>query len=284
MILSKETQKDCVCSHKADKQTILLKKKRAGDTGTSLLTSHLIVFVLEGAVKYTIAGSTVTVHRDEFFFLPSSTNVVWEALEETTVLMFRLNDLIGKISECHTFRFQRLSGNPPENRGIYLLRANEQMRGFMGDVEATERDGLRCGNYALHLVAILLARIQFYYPQEEYMRFYSTVASPDVRFSDMVYERWMECRTVCELAGALNMTVRRFTQHFHKAFGESPGSWLKKRRKENVYRDICSSHLALCEIAIKHGVSLTNLVRYCRTNYGDTPSRIRASLVNSKIA
>lgn len=278
----------CICSRAADKQNILLKITPAGNSGQTLLTSHFIIVVIEGRARYKIMGATVVVEPGELIFLPASTTMCWEALEDCTVLMFRLNDLIGKIPECRTFRFHRQGSDAALDhdfgKGIHPLRVNHRMKPFIDDVVAMEREGLRCDNYATHVVAILLARIQFFYPPEEYLRFYATVASCDVVFSDTVYDRWRECRTVAELAGALNTTVRRFTSHFHRAFGESPGTWLKERRREQIYRDICSSSMPLGEIAIKNGVSLTNLVRYSRTNFGDTPSRIRASLTRAMSA
>lgn len=274
----------CVCSSALSKQTILLRRKNDGDTGTAFLTSHFIVFVARGAARYTIGGERVTVDKDRFFFLPQSANVVWEAVGDTTVLMFRIDDLVGKLPECPSFRFQRLAGELPVEKGFHLLTADERFRPFLEDVTATLQEGFACANYARHLVAVLLARIQFHYTPEEYLRFYSSVASPDVLFSDTVYKRWMDCRTVRQLACELNMTVRRFTPQFHRAFGESPGTWLKKRHREYVYRDICNSTMPLQEIAIKHGVSLTNFVRYCRQNYGSTPKRIRASLMYDKTA
>jgi hypothetical protein len=217
MLQHADMHKGCLCYQKENKQTISLRKFHRGETAQSLLTSHHIIFVLDGAVTCTITGSpdaTVVVRSDEFIFLPVSTNMVWEALEDTTVLLVRLDRMVGKLPECGTFRFQRLSGNlkvcQVENPGVYPLQMNERVRYFIRGVVATERDGLKCGNYAGHLVAQLLTLIQVYYPPEEYMRFYSTVASPDVAFTDRVYEKWMACRSVGELANAFGMNQDEF--------------------------------------------------------------------------
>ncbi|MDR2936301.1 MAG: helix-turn-helix domain-containing protein [Rikenellaceae bacterium] len=231
-------------------------------------------------------STTVVVRSGEFVFLPISTNILWEALEGTTVLTFRLSDYVDKLPECRTFRLQRLSGNISAGdieKSIYPLQMNARIRHFIDGVVQTERDGLKCNNFAKHLAAMLLAMIQVYYPQEEYMYFYSTVASSDVTFTDQVLGRWMECRTVNKLSGALHMTERQFTQNFQRVFGENPGPWLQERRKECIYNDICSSRMPLGEIAITHGFSLTNFIRYCRMNFGETPGAMRKGMVVDKI-
>jgi len=287
-----DIHRNCLCHQQADRQTISQMRLNAAQTGAVRLTSHHIVFVLGGAMRYTIADAadtTVVVRSNEFIFMPASTNMRWEALEEDSwVLLFRLNDLISSLPECHTFQFQRQSctlnseAMPPKE--IYPLTINARIRSYIDDVLTTEADGLKCGNYARHLVAILLTRIQVYYPQQEYMRFYSTVASIDAVFTDRVYEKWMECDSVRAMADTFSMTQRQFTKRFRKVFGEPPVSWMNERKKEHIYHDICSNHMPLSEVAVKHGFSLTNLVRYCRVNFGATPGAIRKNLADNKAA
>lgn len=287
MLQHADIHKECLCYQKGSKQTISIQKVKRGDTGSSLLTSHHIIFVIRGTAKYTIKGLpdvSNIIRLEEFVFMPVSTYMLWEALDDTVVLLFRVSHLVGNLPECRTFRFQRLSGNLDaghiqiKNRGVYPLKMNKRIRYFIKDILATELDGLKCDNYAKHLCAILLIRIQVYYPQKEYMRFYSTVTSSDVVFFDVVHEKWMGCRSVGELANLFDMNTKRFALQFSRVFGENPGLWLKKRRMEYIYRDICSSHKSLGQIAKDHGFLLTNFVRYCRMNFNNTPDSIRKNL------
>lgn len=283
-----EIHEGCVCFQRGEKQIITLRQLARGEKEQRHLTSHSMIFVLEGSVRYSVVGicnANVDLRAGEFIFLPVSTIATREALDDATVLLVRTGNMIGKIPECRTFRFQRLSEGVSfdqvegmDNKSIHPLEMNERVRHLVEGVVATERDGLKCANYAKHVVAQLLALIQVYYTREEYMRFYSTVASSDVVFTDTIYEKWKECRSVGELALALGMPEAKFNMRFRKIFNENPGQWLKERRDEWVYRDICSSDKTLDRIAYEHRCTKANLIRRCRETFGETPGQIRKGL------
>jgi AraC-like DNA-binding protein len=277
-----EVHTSCICYQKDDRQTIRQFVVERGLTESVVMTSHLIVFVLEGAARFSLHNTDtyITLTRGEFFFLTAGTGIDCEAAESGKILLVRLENVYGKIPECHTFRFQRNNDAPaPPETGIYPLRANERIEYFLEGLVATERDGLKCSSYAQLMVGQLLFLIQVYYTQEEYTRFYSAMMTPEVAFSDFVYGNWRKYMTVGQFAEALCMTSQQFNARFQKTFGEAPGSWLKKHKADSVYHEICSSHISLKNIALEYGFnSMANFTRYCRMNFGSPPSGIRKRL------
>jgi len=139
----------------------------------------------------------------------------------------------------------------------------------------TERDGLKCVNYANILVAQLLVLIHAYYDQTSYTRFFSAMLSCDAMFSNFVYDNWKRLQKACRMAEELQMTERQFTELFRDTFGDTPGAWLRQRKSGSIYQDLCSSVLTLKDIASDYGFSMPNFVRYCRDNYGRSPGAIR---------
>jgi AraC-like DNA-binding protein len=278
-----EVHTSCVCYQKGDARTIRQFAVERGFTETVVMNSHLIVFILEGAARISRheKDTAVTLTRGEFIFLTAGTGIDCEAEEACKILLVRVDNVFGKIPECHTFRFRRSNGaqESPQEKGIHPLQANERIRHFLEGLAATEGDGLKCSSYAQLIVGQLLFLIQVYYTQEEYTHFYSAILGPEVALSDFVYENWRTHTTVAQLAEALCMTVQQFNARFQKTFGESPGSWLKKRKADSVYHDVCSSHKTLKGIAIEYGFgSRANFTRYCRTNFGSPPGVIRERL------
>jgi AraC-like DNA-binding protein/quercetin dioxygenase-like cupin family protein len=272
----------CICYQNGKKQTIKIQKINKGEICLLHLKTHKIVFVLEGCVHIStqIDGDTIMLGADELVFLPVGTKMEYEAVEPGVMLIIQLDNLAGNIPECNTFRFQRDTDaiDYESVRGLHILKANERVRHLLRGVVATEQDGLKCGIYANLIVGQLLFLIQVYSTQEEYSRFYSIMLTPDVAFSDFIYKKWKELPTVNELADAMNMNVKGFTRHFRKVFSEAPGTWLKRRRSEAVYYDLCSSHKTLKSVAMDYGFSMPNFIRYCRMNYGSTPGAIRNRL------
>jgi AraC-like DNA-binding protein len=82
------------------------------------------------------------------------------------------------------------------------------------------------------------------------------------------------------MSAALNMSPQQFTARFRRVFGETPGSWIKGHKMRDIYLDICSSVKTLKEIAYEYNFPMSNLIRYCRMNYGRSPGAIRSQLVN----
>ncbi len=134
-------------------------------------------------------------------------------------------------------------------------------------------------SYARLLVSQLLFLIQVYYPQDEYTRFYSAIFNLDVQFSNFVYRNWKKYPSATELAMANSMTPQQFTERFRKVFGETPGSWIRKRKMSEIYHDICNSRKTLKSIAFEYNLSMPNFIRYCRMNFGQTPGSIRSQLL-----
>jgi AraC-like DNA-binding protein len=238
--------------------------------------------MMEGSVRFWVWGlaDNVTISTGEFIFLPIGSQVDCEVTRSGAMLVFGLDKMVENVPECHTFRFKRDSDPSlgQVSAGIHPLVANDRIRNFMSMVQATERDGLKCITYAQLLISQLIFLIQVYYPQEEYTRFYSAIFSLDVEFSEFVYKNWKKYPNVTELSSAFNMTTQQFAARFRKVFGETPGSWIQEHKKRDIYLDICSSVKTLKEIAYEYNFPMSNLIRYCRMNFGQSPGAIRTML------
>lgn len=238
-------------------------------------------------MHYSITGAEdydVCVSPGRFIFLPVGTNLVYEALQDSTLLTIKIEELVGKLPECPTFRFQRTDDERDvhmDNK-IHPLVINDRIELFVQSLIVSESDGLRCRCYGQLMAGQLMFLIQAYYPRQEYMQFYATVASSDVEFSDFVLKHWTDHMSVNELSEALSMTTQQFSMHFRRVFGESPGVWLQRRKSDRIYHDICSSHRSLKSIATEYGFSMANFIRYCRLNYGATPGTIRTQLARGE--
>jgi len=272
----------CYQSNKNPEQIIRQRAFAAGKRGTIHSNMHNVVFVQRGAIRISThyAHEGVTVGAGELFFLPLGAKFVYEAMEDGALLILSFDKAAQDIPECHTFRFQRdnehlTAGSAPE---IYPLRANARIIDFFVFTLATLHDGLRCSNYARLQVTQLMVLIQVYYTQAEYTRFYSAILSGDVAFSDFIYRNCKELNTARRLAEGLHMTEHQFMERFRKTFGVTPGSWLQQRKRGNIYQELCSSTNTLKDIAFRHGFSMPNFVRYCRSNYGQSPGAIRRGL------
>jgi AraC-like DNA-binding protein len=272
----------CPCYQQNSEQTIRQVLFVSGETGSVGISAHSIIYILYGSISISVAGMAegVVMNRDEMAFLPIGTRSSFEAFESGSFMVFGLDKAIKNVPECHTFRRSRNVGHDPEREpaGLYKMEGNDRIREFVHMVLGTEQDGLKCISYAQLLVSQLIVLIQVYYPQDMYTRFYSTILSSDVEFSDFVHSNWRQYPVAAELSEAIKMTPQQFSARFRKVFGETPGMWIKRRRMRDIYHDICGSHKTLKEIAMDYDFSMPNFIRYCRPNFGRSPGAIREQL------
>lgn len=278
-----DVHRACVCYQRDAAANTIVKHELSPREELSLsLSAHCIIFVLGGSVRL-FAGNMASdrvLRHDNFVFLPVSTKVRFTALgRNVSLLMVKLDDVAGNIPECDTFRLQRDA--KPEAQGnseIYPLKANERIRHFLDGAMQTTDDGLLCKSYMRLLVGQLLFMVQVYYTQDEYSRFYATLLSPDVQFSDFVLKHWRKYPAVTDLADALSITPQQLVSRFRGVFGTTPKVWFLSRRTEDVYYDICSSYKSLKTIAQEYGLSMPNFIRFCRSRFGESPGAIRKRL------
>ncbi len=252
-------------------------------THTVSLFAQEIVFLIEGHVRLTLENADMVrdLNVDEFVLLPVGENVLYEALEDSTLLIFRMTD---EVPECHVFNIAKMSDKCTEDRynGIYALTVDKRMRSFLHNFLDTFTDGLKCSQYVQMQISSMLFLIHAYYPLEECIKFFSLILSPDVGFSEFVRLNHMKYRTVTKLASAMDMTTQQFANQFRRVFGMTPINWLRREQAKHVYRDICRSNLSLKEIALKYDFSAqANFTRFCHTFFGASPGDIRLSLKDS---
>jgi AraC-like DNA-binding protein len=160
--------------------------------------------------------------------------------------------------------------------GVYALSANERVLEFIAIVENTLKDGLRCSIYSKMETGILLFMIHAYYPLEECRNFFSSILSPDIKFSEFIKTNYPKYRTVTELANVACMTTQQFSKRFKKVFNASPNKWIQREKAQSIYYDICQSNKPLKEIAMDNDFSMmSNFIRFCRMNFGESPGEMR---------
>jgi AraC-like DNA-binding protein len=191
--------------------------------------------------------------------------------------------MTGPVPECHVFRVEKIDSplDPDDyDTGLFTLRAGERMRYDIIGLVAKLGDGFRCRNYLQMAVSSLLYTLHAYHSRREVIRFFASVLSPDMQFSEFVRLNWEHYQNIDEMARALGMRRSQFSARFRSVFGTTPREWMQRQKAQAIYRDICSSGKPLKEIAINFGFTdRSNFHRYCVANYGTGPGEIRRNLM-----
>ncbi len=272
-----EVHQNCFC-YDSKNSVAKLSKFGQNETGSADLHQQEIFFVIKGRISIsTILQRELILEEGDFIFLPSGTIMEYHALEECVTLSMRIQE---DVPECHIFQVSKIAERLEDQyEGIYVLKANERMQTFLSGILETYTDGLRCRHYLHMEVSRMLFLLHAYYSQDDCLKFFSQILSPDVKFSEFVRANWMKYSTVKELADGIYMTTQQFSNRFRKIFGTTPYEWMTRQKSQKIYQDICRCDMPLKEIALKYDFSSqANFFHFCKRAFGNTPGQIRKSL------
>jgi AraC-like DNA-binding protein len=205
--------------------------------------------------------------------------MICEASKNTVLLAVRVP---GEVPECPVFKVNASADNVSllkDSDTIYALRANRRIHNFVADMLESMADGFLCRHFLIGETNRLLFLLNAYYSEEERVKFFSHILTPDIQFSEFVRMNHTKYRTVGEMANAMYMTGQAFSNRFKKVFGMTPHRWALQEKARLIYLDICKSDMPLKEIAAKYDFPLSsNFFRFCKQNFGQSPGHIRKCL------
>lgn len=269
----------CFCYYERKNRTIEIRKIAPGESGALHIFAQEIIFVLAGTVDFAIENTVESrrLNIDEFIFVPTGARLKYHAHENSILLSVRITEAI---PECYLFRVSKSPYDTEKpHSGIYPLNANKSLKNYIEGVILAVEENIVCERYLHSKAAELILLLHAHYPRNECVKFFSSILTPDMSFSEFIRLHNQEYETIGDLAAALCMTPRRFTVHFKRVFGTMPNRWLHEQRSRRIYFDLCQSHLSLQDISHKHGFAdQSSFSRFCLSAFGQRPKNLRKEL------
>ena len=285
MIHDQERFRSCFCNKDGRDNVVELFEFPEEKTETVSISRQEILFLIRGSFNIAIDGFIGTGRRlkkGEFVFLPAGSRLVYEAASDSAVLVVRIDS---DVPECPVFRMDKTPKQFPfykDPTAIHALKVNKRIRSFVSELLEFVGDGFLCRHFLQGEANRLLFLLHAYYPEEERMKFFSHVLTPDIKFSEFVRMNHMKYRTIGEISEVLCMTSQAFSSRFKRVFGMTPHQWMLQEKARHIYLDICRSDMPLKEIALKYDFPLSsNFFRFCKQTFGESPGRIRKNLHKS---
>lgn len=101
----------------------------------------------------------------------------------------------------------------------------------------------------------------------------------DPVFRRKVLDHFEDDYRVKSLSDSCGYSYKEFCKKFMKEFGQMPSIWLKEKMKDLILKRLVSPNTQLKELADELKMpSVQQLTRFCKTNFGKTPSQIRKEL------
>lgn len=276
-ILYPQEHFNCFNYDNGENSAIKYVEKRKGESVNRTPVHHEILFIMEGALRYSY-GKLTDQYIDEghIMLFPSKNEYKVDIEEDSRVMIARI---MGKMDFCDHFSIESLcvekENNKFKNKNHYL-NINERMADYLELLKACTEDGLRCGYYFDLKQRELFYLFRSYYPKEELLSFFYPILNNDIHFSDLVYLNLDRAKTVNELAGFLNYSLSGFKKKFKNVFGISAYQWMNREKARKIYHEINCSRKTFTEIAFEYGFySPSHFNNFCKKNFGTSPGNIR---------
>jgi AraC-like DNA-binding protein len=125
----------------------------------------------------------------------------------------------------------------------------------------------------------LFLLFEHFYHKEQMAGLLYPILGQSLDFKNQVMQYFPHVGNVDELARKIGMGRATFDIKFKKEFGMSPLQWILKEKAKHVYFSLSEPENTLSDIMKKYNFnSSTHLNRFCRQQFGCTPSELRKRL------
>lgn len=237
-----------------------------------------IFFILQGRIKvrynefdYTEFGA------GEMFFIPKSADCHSMAL---TSCVFIVHIYSNQVKICDIAMLESIvQYSKSIDYEFASLPINETLALFLGLMKTYLQEGVRCNHLHELKQQELFILYQVLYRKEDLAHFFFQVLGKSMDFRDMIMTHYPNVKTVRELAAACGYSEVRFRELFRDEFGQPPYKWMQKQMSNHIKGRLIQTKMPLKEIADEFNFSSpSHFSKYCKSQYGETPGRIREKL------
>ena len=246
------------------------------------ISTNKIIFFLKGGIRYSFHDyPECKISKGKFLFLPMGYKCTYYTESDTVALIFRLYN---PIKLCESFFIERLfdlqdSGVDSRQNSIKVLDINPRMQQFINSLIDCISDGIKCKYYFDLKIREFFLMLRAYYPKNELREFLGMILSRDTAFSEYVRSNRNKYPTVAALAKSMNFSQKQFVTRFKRIFKRTPYDWMKEGKTITVLHEITTTKKSIKQVAIESGfTSVPQFTRYCRREFGKTPTDIRSDI------
>lgn len=242
------------------------------------ITSNVILFVLEGELE--IAYNEFSIRKvgvHQMILLPKSSRVYGAAYDNTKVIAFKFTEISHL---CNKYSLQNLASYT--DRIVYKFNAQEIKQPicrFLENLSYCLADGLNCMYYHELKADEMLILYRAYYTKEELAEFFYPILGLSIDFRALVLSNYRDARTVEELAQKTGYSVSKFKRKFNEEFEEPAYHWMQKQKAKHIKYKLSFETIDFATIIDEFGFSSpAHFSRFCKTQFGTTPSDYRKQL------
>lgn len=222
--------------------------------------------------------------QNKILLLPPGCHMKAVAEAGSSLLIFRLKEVI-RLCESFTIdHIKKLSDNVIQSNQLYTLDVNIPIAAFINALTIYLSGGLKCSVFLKQKIDELMLLLRAYYPKGDLASFFMPVISNTSDFTNFVLSNYRKVKTVKELANMYSCSLSCFDKKFRRAFGKAPYRWMQEKKLKLIYHEIRVTNKPIKQIAEEQMfTSLPQFNDYCKKHFGHPPGKMRKIAVHELI-
>lgn len=282
-LLYSEEHLGCINYDQGNNPVIEIVSIEKSESWGNLSLGNKLIFLLNGEISFSYGKFTnCQIGNKRIVYLPTGHNFICKAIENTTLLVMRIQ---GYTHFCDDYHFKDLEKNTPnapkhtssvETTEPATLEINNIMEKYLDALLQYIGAGAKCRHFYLIKIKELFYIFRWFYPKQALLQFFQCHLKGGSEFAAYIMDTWYKYRSVGELAEAMNYTVSGFEKRFKRVFGISPYKWMMNQKAERIYHQVRTTDLTFKQISSDFGfTSLSHFNDFCKANLGKSPGDIR---------
>lgn len=271
---------DCqVCTETTQLGFKYVERMKGEEYVAKVANAYTIVFFLEGKALVTCNEfKDVPFHEGQMALWPLHVKCEWKSVTNVScIILFGDNDLTicdRKIIKEHADLWLEVV---PTFRPLTIrLRLAEFLHGVKNYLD----DGITCPYMHKLKQRELSTILRAYYSPDELVSFFLPTVRNNHDFEWFIMDNYLKMKGVKEFVDLSGMNLRTFNRKFKAHFKESPYQWIIKQRAKHIHYELTSTNKSFSSIAKEfHFSDASHFNRYCKSMYGDSPSKIRRGVL-----
>lgn len=275
--------RDCqVCTKHTDRGFKYIETKKGEKYIFEMVDTYTVAFILSGeALVSCNEFANVVFRKNEIVLLPMNSSCVWESLTDTAAITVNSdNDL----ADCDKMALKEHAdfwlNAVPEFKGLHI---KPRLKEFLHSVKNYLDDGITCPYMHSAKQRELSTIFRAYYSPQELFDFFIPTVRNSYEFETFIMNNYLKMKGVKEFVDSSGMNLITFNRKFKALFKESPYQWIIKQKSKHIYHDLNSTDKSFAAIAKEyHFTDASHFNRYCKSMFGDSPSKIRENSLAEK--
>lgn len=241
---------------------------------------HLF-FLMEGSAKVRYNEFTDRLFSaGEMIFLPKSADCRGEAL---TKCSFIVHIYDAPVRLCDKVSLNSIIEHKENVQYDFMsLPIRSTLNSYLQLLKLYLTEGINCRHLHEIKQKELFLIFRTHYSKEELAQFFYPMLGKSLDFRSKVMAYYMESKTAKDLAGYCGYSDVHFNELFVAEFSETPYKWMQKQKAKHIIGRLSNTQATIKEVIEEFEFSSRcHFDKYCKRQFGETASQIRANILST---